>query len=127
MVKIDYTAAELTRALAGQDAVVCAVGPRAVGLQAVMIDAAEAAGVRRFVVDDFGWGPDVRSFPEFAEVHARRAAQWEYAKARAAANPAFTWTGVTIGNPIDWVSMVGLRSLLLLLVNFLLISVGGRL
>lgn len=69
-----------------------------------MIDAAEAAGVKRFIVDDFGWGPDVRALAEFHDIHAKRRAQWDYAKARADANPNITWTGISIGNPIDWVS-----------------------
>lgn len=106
MFKIDYTAEELTQALKGQDAVVCVVGPRAVQLQTTMIDAAEAAGVKRFIVDDFGWGPDIRSFPEFAEPHTQRAEQWNHAKVKAAANSAFTWTGITVGNPVDWVCWV---------------------
>jgi hypothetical protein len=68
-----------------------------------MIDAAEAAGVKRFIVDDFGWGKNVRSFPEFADIHARRVVGWDHAKARAEANPGFTWTAISTGNPIDWV------------------------
>lgn len=104
VLKVAYETEALARALQGQDAAVCAVGPAGIGHQTAMVDAAEAAGVRRFVVDDFGWGPDVRGWPEFAEVHAARRAQWDYARARAEANPAFTWTGISIGNPIDWVS-----------------------
>jgi len=75
-----------------------------------MIDAAVAAGsVRRFIVDDFGWGPDVpRSYPEFAEVHALRMEGWEHAKRRAEESEreggTFSWTGISTGNPIDWVS-----------------------
>lgn len=71
-----------------------------------MIDAAEAAGVTRFIVDDFGWGSNVRGLPEFDDIHARRRAGWERARVRAEANPGFTWTGITIGNPIDWVSII---------------------
>jgi len=69
-----------------------------------MIDAAEAAGVKRFIVDDFGWGPNVRGLPEFHDVHTKRKAQWDHAKARANTNPNFTWTGISTGNPVDWVS-----------------------
>lgn len=69
-----------------------------------MIDAAEAAGVKRFIVDDFGWGPDIWGLPEFAEVHKLRREQWEYARVKGETNPGFTWTGITSGNPIDWVS-----------------------
>lgn len=99
-----YTPENLVKALRGQDAAVCVVGPPGCHHQTVMIDAAEAAGVKRFIVDDFGWGPDVCGLPEFDDVRAKRKAQWDHAKARAEANPDFTWTGLTIGNPIDWVS-----------------------
>lgn len=68
-----------------------------------MVDAAEAAGVKRFIINDFGWGPDVNSFPEFHAIHAHRRAGWDHARARAEQNRAFTWTGISTGNPIDWV------------------------
>ena len=80
----------------------CAVGPAGIPLQATMIDAAEAAGVKRFIVADFGWGPDFESFPEFDPVRAQRAVGFEHAKKHAAANPSFTWTSIATGNPIDW-------------------------
>ena len=67
-----------------------------------MIEAAEAAGVKRFIVDDFGWGPDFRNLPEFHAVHTHRRAGWELARAKSQANPNFTFTGITSGNPIDW-------------------------
>ena len=103
MIRTTYTVDELTKALSGQDAAVCVVGPPGVTHQVAMIDAAEAAGVKRFIVDDFGWGPTVRGLPEFSAIQAQRRAQWNHAKARAEANPRFTWTGVISGNPIDWV------------------------
>lgn len=68
-----------------------------------MIDAAEAAGVKRFIINDYGWGPDSHGLPEFDEIHAKRREQWNHAKGKAEANSAFTWTGITTGNPIDWV------------------------
>ncbi|GAB7353362.1 hypothetical protein MBLNU459_g3845t2 [Dothideomycetes sp. NU459] len=88
--------------VAGQDAAVCVVGPGAIHLQVTIIDAAEAAGVQRFIIDDFGWGPDIRSLPEFGTIHAQRRAGWDHAKVLADANHGFTYTGVTIGNCIDW-------------------------
>ncbi|THC87881.1 hypothetical protein EYZ11_012671 [Aspergillus tanneri] len=97
-----YTLENLTTALAGQDAAICVVGPGGIGAQVTMIEAAEAAGVKRFIVDDFGWGPDFRNLPEFRAIHAHRRAGWELARAKAKANPNFTFTGITSGNPIDW-------------------------
>lgn len=105
VIKIPYTPGELPKALAGQDAAVCVVGPGGLDMQLVLVDAAEAAGVKRFIVNDWGWGPTIRGLPEFRDVHAKRRAQWSHARARAEANPGFTWTGITTGNPIDWVSL----------------------
>ncbi|KAI1774672.1 NAD(P)-binding protein [Hypoxylon cercidicola] len=102
VIRAEYTVEKLTTALTGQDAAVCAVGPAGISTQVAMIDAAEAAGVKRFIVDDFGWGPDFRSLPEFQPIGAPRRVAWDYAKKLSENNPQFTWTGVTIGNPIDW-------------------------
>lgn len=103
VIKIEYTLDQLTKALAGQDAVVCVVGPAGIVHQVTFVDAAEAAGVKRFIIDDFGWGPNVRGLPEFKDVQAHRRLGWDHANARAEANSAFTYTGITSGNPIDWV------------------------
>jgi len=102
VIRTMYTIENLTLALAGQDAAVCVVGPGGIGAQITMIDAAEAAGVKRFIVDDFGWGPNFKGLPEFRAINAHRRAAWEYAKTKAQANSGFTYTGITSGNPIDW-------------------------
>ncbi|KAL1301938.1 hypothetical protein AAFC00_002397 [Neodothiora populina] len=67
-----------------------------------MVDAAAAAGVQRFILDDFGWGPDMHGLPEFSEVHAQRSAAWAHAKEKSEENHQFTFTGISSGNPIDW-------------------------
>ncbi|KAJ4122911.1 hypothetical protein NW768_009898 [Fusarium equiseti] len=100
--RTEYTLESLTKVLTGQDAAVCAVGPAGIHLQGTMIDAAEAAGVKRFIVADFAWGPNFKSFPEFETVRAQRAVGFERAKIHAAANTSFTWTSIATGNPIDW-------------------------
>ncbi|GKU02941.1 hypothetical protein FLAG1_06371 [Fusarium langsethiae] len=102
VIRTEYTYDALTKALSGQDAAVCAVGPAGIPSQGTMIDAAEAAGVRRFIVADFGWGPDFTSFPEFDPVRAQRAVGFKHAKKHTATNPNFTWTSIATGNPIDW-------------------------
>lgn len=106
VIRTDYTVASLTSALRGQDAAVFALGPGGIKHQIAAIDAAEAAGVKRFIVNDFGWGPDIEGLPEFAAVHAQRRKCWDHAHACSKANPAFTWTGLTTGNPIDWVRSI---------------------
>ncbi|KAM0355175.1 hypothetical protein ACHAPU_001039 [Fusarium lateritium] len=102
VIRTEYTLEALTMVLSGQDAVICVVGPAGIKFQATMIDAAEAAGVKRFIVDDFGFGPDFRSYPEFEAVRAQRTVGIDRAKEHANANSAFTWTGIVSGNPIDW-------------------------
>ncbi|KAF7178044.1 hypothetical protein CNMCM7691_006702 [Aspergillus felis] len=102
VIRTTYTLENLTSALAGQDAAVCVVGPGGIGAQVTMIDAAEAAGVKRFILDDFGWGDNPKSLPEFNDIHAHRRAGWDHAKAKADSNPNFTYTGISTGNPIDW-------------------------
>lgn len=105
VIRTSYTLENLTTALAGQDAAICVVGPGGIGAQVTMIEAAESAGIKRFIVDDFGWGPDFRNLPEFRTIHAHRRAGWDLARARAQENPNFTFTGITSGNPIDWVRL----------------------
>ncbi|KAF5655851.1 hypothetical protein FHETE_11131 [Fusarium heterosporum] len=102
VIRTEYTLEALTNVLSGQDAVVCVVGPAGIKFQATMIDAAEGAGVKRFIVDDFAWGPDFRSYPEFEALRAQRTVGVDRAKELANKNPGFTWTGIASGNPIDW-------------------------
>ncbi|KAF5626041.1 hypothetical protein F52700_8756 [Fusarium sp. NRRL 52700] len=102
VIRTDYTLDALTKGLSGQDAVVCVVGPAGIPLQATMIDAALAAGVKRFIVDNYGWGPEFRSYPEFEAVRAKRTVGVDRAREHATANTNFTWTSIATGNPIDW-------------------------
>lgn len=117
VIKTDYSPDELIQAFTGQDAAVCVLGPAGIREKHpyAIVDAAAAAhatGVKRLIIDDFGWGPDFQGLPEFATIRAERQAQWDYAKAKAEEGDgdgdgdgaAFTWTGITTGNPIDWVS-----------------------
>ena len=94
----------LSAAMRGQDAVVCVVGPAGVPLQTIMMDAAEAAGVQRFVVDEFGRVPGYKVLPELETVGASRRAILHYAAQKALLNPGFSWSAVAIGHPFDWVS-----------------------
>jgi uncharacterized protein YbjT (DUF2867 family) len=94
----------LTAAMRGQDAVVCVVGPAGIPLQTLMIDAAEAAGVQRFVVDEFGRVPGYESLPEFETMGETRKGVLRYAAQKVLLNPGFSWSAVAIGHPFDWVS-----------------------
>ncbi|EXJ92009.1 hypothetical protein A1O3_00559 [Capronia epimyces CBS 606.96] len=100
--RTDYTVPALTAALRGQDAVVSAVGVAGISKQKDMMDAAEAAGVRLFILSDFGYGPAHQHLPEFDTIGKPRQEVLSYASERAKSNPQFTWSAVAIGNPIDW-------------------------
>ncbi|CRG84486.1 hypothetical protein PISL3812_01767 [Talaromyces islandicus] len=54
LLKTDYTHESLVAALKGQDAVISAIGAAGVSSQAKVIDAAIAAGVKRFIPSEFG-------------------------------------------------------------------------
>lgn len=43
----------------------------------------------------------MRVLPEFAAMAVQRRVVWDHAKERAEANPAFTYSGIATGNPID--------------------------
>lgn len=107
MKRTDYTVPALTAALRGHDAVVSAVGVAVITKQKDMMDAAEAAGVRLFVLSDFGYGPDHQHLPEFEAIGKPRLDVLAYAKEKAVLNTQFTWSAIAIGNPIDWVRFPG--------------------
>ncbi|RWA04513.1 hypothetical protein EKO27_g10597 [Xylaria grammica] len=71
-----------------------------------MVDAAARAGVKRYIINDFGWGLNERSLPEFKAIGDSRRVAWtcaiEHAQRGEGKEDGFTWTGITIGNPIDW-------------------------
>ncbi|KAI8606870.1 hypothetical protein BC830DRAFT_1159915, partial [Chytriomyces sp. MP71] len=92
----------LIRAFEGQDAVVCVLGPAGVALNTVVTQAAHDAGVKRLIINDFGWGPEFRNLPEFDAIGATRKVAWRLAADLASTNTGFTWTGITVGIPIDW-------------------------
>nr|OQO27423.1 hypothetical protein B0A51_07874 [Rachicladosporium sp. CCFEE 5018] len=101
VVRTQYDLPNLTRAFTSQDAVVCVVGLAGVAMQNTFIDAAEAAGVRRFIINDFGWEPEMRNLPALDAIFAERLDCRDYAQAKAAASRTFTWTGIASGSPID--------------------------
>ncbi|KAH8587740.1 hypothetical protein B0O99DRAFT_584061 [Bisporella sp. PMI_857] len=70
VLEVDYTSIDsLTSALQGQDAVVSTIGLEALEDQTVLIDAAIAAGVKRFIPSDFGsttTNPKLYEYPIYA-------------------------------------------------------------
>ena len=105
VIRVDYHKPdELVKVFQGQDAVICAIGNTGHLGQKAMINAAEAAGVRRFILNDFGWDRDFRGIPEFDTILGGFRESSDYAKGKAAANPGFTYTGITISVCLDYVS-----------------------
>ncbi|KAI1332758.1 NAD(P)-binding protein [Xylariaceae sp. FL0255] len=109
IIRADYAdVSALTEKLQGQDAVVNVTGPGAIGSASAMVEAAYHAGVKRFIINDFGWGINEKSLPEFKAIGGTRKVTWDLAVKYAEEDrkngkeDGFTWTGITIGNPIDW-------------------------
>ncbi|KAF4556590.1 Hypothetical protein D9617_1g084680 [Elsinoe fawcettii] len=102
IIRVPYTLPSLTTAFQGFDAVISLTGPAAVALQSTFIRAAHAAQVKRFIINDFGWGPTTKGLDEFASIQAQRKEGWDLAAQLAEEDEGFTWTGISTGNPIDW-------------------------
>ncbi|KAF9768973.1 hypothetical protein IL306_013674 [Fusarium sp. DS 682] len=111
VVKVDFSSVEsLTAALAGQDAVVSAVGMAGLTGQKVLIDAAIAAGVKRFLPSEYGGdlaNPNARTIPPLrlkVEIE-------DYLEARSA-EPAcqgkFTYTYIFTSVFLNWGLDIGL-------------------
>ncbi|KAL7896364.1 hypothetical protein HDV63DRAFT_247648 [Trichoderma sp. SZMC 28014] len=102
VVDVDYDSLEsLTAALAGQDAVVSTINSAApVDTQKKFVDAAVAAGVKRFVPSEFGCDLDnalARTLPVFAP----KVAIQDYLKEKAQSSP-LTYTFAYSGPFLDW-------------------------
>lgn len=104
-----FTTAELTEAFRGQDAVVSAITTSAVvsdgreGLAYRVIDAAIAAGVKRFIPSEYGTNnldPRARSV---VPIYDAKGDNLEYLIAKAKESEgAFTWTSISCGSWLDW-------------------------
>ena len=85
----------------GQDAVVSTVGMMAISAQSVLIDAAVAAGVKRFLPSDFGCdlanpkGAAMPIFKQKLEIH-------KALREAAAAHPSFSYSLVCNNAFLDW-------------------------
>ncbi|KFX85799.1 hypothetical protein V490_09403 [Pseudogymnoascus sp. VKM F-3557] len=101
VVKVDFdSVASLTEALKGQDALVSTIGNAALQGQNLLVDAAVAAGVSRFLPSDFGSNidnPKAGALPVFGY----KVATANYSKEKAASNPSFTYTFIRTGAFLD--------------------------
>lgn len=98
--EVDFNSVKsLTAALKGVDAVVSTVGGAAVDNQTVLIDAAIAAGVKRFIPSEFGnvtTNPKLEKFPIYSSTFKIR----NYLQEKAAAGE-LSWTVLACGAFLD--------------------------
>jgi putative NADH-flavin reductase len=105
----EHTVKELTSAVKNQDAVIIALTTSAVsadgkdGLAIRLIDAAVAAGVKRFIPSEFGANnldPRARSLVSVYDIKGN---MLEYLIAKAnQSNGELTWTSISCGSWLDW-------------------------
>jgi uncharacterized protein YbjT (DUF2867 family) len=107
VVKVDYNSlASLQSAFTGIDAVVSTIASLALDTQLLLVDAAIAAGVSRFLPSDFGsdvGNPKSRVLPVFAG----KVKTEEYLQEKAKSHPGFSYTLVRNGAFLDWGLQVG--------------------
>ncbi|KAH6724417.1 hypothetical protein BKA61DRAFT_535976 [Leptodontidium sp. MPI-SDFR-AT-0119] len=107
VIKVNYNSLEsLTSALQGQDAVISTLSAVALSDQSLLIDAAIASGVRRFLPSEFGSdleNPKARALP----VYAGKVEVQNYLVDKAKTNPEFSYTIVRNGFFLDWGLQVG--------------------
>ncbi|KAL6691343.1 hypothetical protein J3F84DRAFT_397662 [Trichoderma pleuroticola] len=102
--EVDFTSvSSLTSALQNQDAIVSTVGKTGLEAQKLLIDAAIAAGVQRFIPSDYGvctTSPKVLGLPFYSTLATVR----QYL-AEKAATSALSYTIVAIGSFLEYVLM----------------------
>ncbi|KAK6209493.1 isoflavone reductase [Colletotrichum tabaci] len=108
--KADYSKqAEIQLAMEGQDVVICMVEPFATGNQNIFIDAAIAAGVKRFFPSEFG--PPSRD-PRFVDLKLHvvpaKAATVDYLRTK---ESQISWTSIVTGLFFDWAVKGGVLGL----------------
>ncbi|KAK1142215.1 hypothetical protein N8T08_008141 [Aspergillus melleus] len=100
--EVDFNSVKsLTAALKGVDAVVSTVAGAAIDNQTVLIDAAVAAGVKRFIPSEFGTvttNPKLESFPLYSSMFKVR----RYLQEKTAAGE-LSWTVLACGAFLDFV------------------------
>lgn len=117
--KVDYSSKDaLKGALAGQDAVVSTIATLAVGNQPIIADAAYEVGVKRFIPSEFGVNTRKLDVEGLKKMLAFKINLVDDLQKKAAASPAFSWTGISTGlffdfvrTPSDFVSVVDVHML----------------
>lgn len=100
-ISTDYTEESLAKALHGQDAVISTIGHAGLDKQFALIDAAEKAGVKRFISSEFGSPKGPHDLPEFSALLKNKLAVVRYLEDKARDNNKFTWSVFTVGTFLD--------------------------
>ncbi|KAK4897183.1 hypothetical protein LTR27_005076 [Elasticomyces elasticus] len=103
VIRTDFSLKALQESLQGQDAVVSAIGDAGLDIQMTLVDAAVAAGVRRYIPSNFGADYSRGVVAGFEDTPAAKKKLLNHIEAKATANPSFTWADLTTGLWIDWV------------------------
>jgi hypothetical protein len=110
VIKVAYTQAELAKVFQGQDAIISTVGAAAFEEQKVFIDAAVEAGVKRFIPSELSTNTLSDAVRKLVPVFESKKVIIDYLKEQETSG--LTWTGLSGGLLLDWVS--GIKLILLL-------------
>jgi uncharacterized protein YbjT (DUF2867 family) len=100
-IQSDYSFPSLVEAFKNQDAVVCAIATLDVSAQRTIVDAAVAAGVKRYMPSEYGSDTSVADEHERAGFLKSKQEVMGYIKTKEAQG--LTWTALFTGAWIDWV------------------------
>jgi hypothetical protein len=103
VVKSDYTEASLVEALKGQDAVISALGAAGLAEEIKIIDAAVAAGVKRFVPSEYSCNSQNSKTTSLIPTFSLKVQINEHLKAQE--SKGLTWTAIEAGAAFDLVSI----------------------
>jgi len=98
----DFTPTSLVEAFKGQDAVIDLIAQNSVEGRKSYIDAAIAAGVKRFIPSEFSGNMENETNVATISFFSDRITVADYAKEKAASNPTFSYTIVSTGPFYDW-------------------------
>lgn len=98
--RADYDSLDsLKKAFKGQDAVVSLVGGMALGDQNKLIDAAIAAGVKRFIPSEYGGNTIDKRAREIVPIFEAKVGTVNYLKSK---EKEISWTSIVTGAFLDW-------------------------
>ncbi|EGU73298.1 hypothetical protein FOPG_18697 [Fusarium oxysporum f. sp. conglutinans race 2 54008] len=101
--RVDYDSVEsLKSALQDQDAVVSTITPTLLSKQVQIIDAAIAAGVRRFIPSEYGINTRTVDHDGLKAMVGPKIQTVDYLIEKSKGTPSLSWTGLATGLFLDW-------------------------